>query len=282
MALLPTALILSIAGLAPLSPAPLASLITAPAILTALSDDQTLISIDFEGGSVADYIAAVRRAAPDTNVIMSPELANIAFFPTSLRGVTSHGALNLLQGHRQFDKDGAMTSAIQFEMRSHPDFGAAVFIIKADRRPTQSPSAPELVTRVFSLASLTEHMDTAVILAAVETATTIHGDDQHPAGLTLHEPTELLFVRAPMEQIRLIEAAIAQLQTTTRRTSDDRQGMERIQRLQAANFELTQTIDRMRLNQQALETENERLKAQIERMMTPRPAGPGTPAPERP
>jgi hypothetical protein len=226
--------------------------------------EATTLSVEFPGGTIKDYIEVLAKAAPDLNVVIRPETADIPMPPVSLKGVAHSTALQLIPALAERGDEIAVTPVLR------PGAGGSeVFVIgiqpprpqglpmmqpavtmqpgvpRGVRNSTPPPSFPGQTAksvRVFSLRSLTSGSDALkpeTVLTAIDTALGLQRADGEgePASIKLHAESGLLVVHGDSVQIDAVE----QVLTT----------MEQDRRTQTA------------AQQEALQTENRKLREMV-------------------
>ena len=184
----------------------LAGLISIPAL--AQNDNGGLIDLDFPGGSAAAYIAAVRAATDDANIVETAHLDLVEVQPVELRRVSIHAALAFLQGEYQSADDRAVQLLLQ-ETLTRNTLELPVFKIEARLR---SPRTTTLQSAVWSLALITSNgLSAEHVLTAIEAGLDLFGDAYPSANLRYHEDTGLLLGRAHPSQIDTIHELLSEL-----------------------------------------------------------------------
>jgi hypothetical protein len=168
------------------------------------------IDLNFAGGTVSEYAAAVRAAARNINIVLSPGAGEFTVPPVELRHAFVPHAMKLLE-YLAHHPHGRLMVRHEHE---NPMF-ADMFIVAADiRRPTISPT--ELETRVYSLVGIIDEQVTAAdVLAAIEAALGLLEGEYQPAKIRLHEATGLLIVRAHPMQVFHVDEVMEQLTNAT-------------------------------------------------------------------
>jgi len=168
-------------------------------------------SVEFAGGSVQDYLGAIRAAFPGANVVGSDGLDQFSLPPISLRDVTIAGALQPLEqvasngdsgtGIKVWFANGVASVAVY-------ESGDAIFV------EDEGPHEPEIVTRIWNVTSLTTGggMTIADITGAIETAVSIASDAKPE--IRIHEPTGTLVVKGLDTQLDIIDEVIGKLEET--------------------------------------------------------------------
>jgi hypothetical protein len=167
-------------------------------------------SVEFPGGTVAEYLDAIRAAFPGVNIVGSQGLDEFTLPAISLKEVTIAGALEPLE-------QVAMTAVQGAKVKVR--FGSGVASIAAesiyDGSPLYSdeetPKGPQIVTRIWNVTALTTGggMTIADITGAIETAVSIASDAKPE--FRIHEPTGTLVVKGLDTQLDLIDEVIGKL-----------------------------------------------------------------------
>lgn len=169
------------------------------------------VSVVFEGGTLADLLAAIRRQAPGVNIVASQiaekvQLPRIELHGASLRAALDSVALVVPDPYR----------AKAVETRAK-DASATVYSIAVITNQTQA--RPETEVRVFSLLSLIAQLpgekgdgrvlSTTTVLSAIEAGARALGES---IDLRFHEESNLLFVRGTRVQIDVVQQVLGSLQ----------------------------------------------------------------------
>lgn len=182
--------------------------------------EQFLVSIDFEGGSLASFVSGLREAAGDmpVNILFQPEFAELQLPPIELEKVDIYSALRVVSSMSEVRPaempDGREAT---WEVQPLGSTGAPVFmisvwaeeIIDEDQEPERYYKR---FTMVHSLAGLIagEHsLGADAVLSSIEIA--LEMVDQGDADLRFHEDTGLLFARVTEAQHLAIEQTVGRL-----------------------------------------------------------------------
>jgi hypothetical protein len=173
--------------------------------------DPVVVTMAFAGGTLAQFVAAVRAVEPNANIVMATRAAEALVPRMELRGAGLEQAL----------ESACMIAEGPVEVRVKDSGGAGqpVYTIQAsERRQPKVAGAPaeaEVVQRVFTLNQLTmprgfglgiEPLGVETILSAVELVTT--ADGKAPL-LRFHKDSGLLLVRGTVEQVSNASEALA-------------------------------------------------------------------------
>ena len=162
---------------------------------------ERLLSLDFGGGTAADYVAAVRKVAPDANIVVMADVSSISMPPVQLKNVDVRSALRVLNSIPQ-DQPGR-----HIEVNVATDH--AVHTISARFLTTSSVDRDSTVMDISGL--LEGQTKPADVLTAIETALQMLQGEYQPAQIKFHEATGLLIARGHPEQIGTIQRVVQQL-----------------------------------------------------------------------
>lgn len=188
-----------------------------------------VISIDFDGGSLADLIAEIRAAGPNINILIPPDAAEVRVPSLSLKEVTVATALRAISDVASNQTVNVATS-VQQSGPGQPVFAMRVDLDRSSPRPTSQYVA------VYSIKALTEAMpgdpetvrinlSAETILTAIDTGLDV-GETGGEPEIRYHEESGLVFVRANTLQHGLIRDVIQNM---------DRDQQRRRQALQRAD-----------------------------------------------
>lgn len=169
-----------------------------------------LFNLRFQGGTVADYVAAVAKAAGGANVFVAPEAAQVPMPAIELQNVAVANAIGVLHGRTHVDDRRMIQLAFNEGARSATG-EQPIFSITAKVSGTRAMSSNQ--NRIWSIASLQTHEVTADdMLTAVQAALDLIGKDEAPAQLRLHDSTGLLIARGTPEQLDTIGEVLDRLE----------------------------------------------------------------------
>ncbi len=254
------------------------------------------MTVDFPGGTAADYIMALRRADPQANIVVLGDLSRITLAPVQLKGVELISALRVLNyvGPEQ----GNVKARIQVD-EQRGGLSEPVYTVVTEGKASSSNLMAHTV--VISMADvLGDQLRPEDALAAIEAAIALVGITKPAPAIKFHEETSLLLANGTAEHIdairqvvrQLQEAAMNRRQIETARTMNERNvaSLEENQKLVREVIEwrtrcelLDQTIRQMRDQHAALESqmrrtqeERDALRREVANLMIT-PAGPSRP-----
>ncbi|MEQ9094999.1 MAG: hypothetical protein RIE32_01910 [Phycisphaerales bacterium] len=180
-----------------------------------------LITIDFEGGTLADLVDALKAASPQrpVNILYSSEAANIPIPPFEVADAELRSTLQSLA----YTSAGSPTTlsagrTVRWEIAP---VGDGVYAVTLDNSP-QYISTPrgqmlvgqsDRITAVHSITELTTGggaMSADAVLSAIQAALSIAGAAEE-AEIRYHEETGLVFARVTHDQGGVIEQTLVNL-----------------------------------------------------------------------
>jgi len=195
-----------------------------------------VVTLEFSGGSLADFAAALRKAGEDINIVLPASAAKVELPALTLSQATVESALKSI---------GAITSEdmqVRVETLRSPN-GKPVYAVNVRERPSRSAGAATSgpVTQagpfqnsltqvsVFSLKFLTETvpgditgegltMKPETILTAIDTGLGIQNRTGGPKSeFKYHEDSGLLFLEGTNQEINLVHNILNNMQDDMRR-----------------------------------------------------------------
>lgn len=183
--------------------------------------DDPIVSLEFRGGTVGEYLDVIRRAAPETNIIADDISKLAAFYGVTLQSTSVMAAIDLLDKHLfGGPDDGTYLIAVS---RIHGGSNVQpIYRLRTSRVATRIVGGAiatrgerpvHVLSAVWSLSRLTgeDGLSAEMILSVVETALAMQEDLGEPQ-LRYHEDTQLLIARAHPVQIEMIENVIDTLE----------------------------------------------------------------------
>lgn len=184
-----------------------------------------LVNIDFEGGSLAQFVDAMREAmAPgDVNVILRNGAEAIQVPKVTLRHVTPEAALEAICPRAMADvynvqKDGAPIYVIEGRQHTVPVSQGTGGLVASPSRPSPFPVAtpvePQL--RIYSVKELLTDpkLELDGVMDALKMALKVQDEDAQPE-LMYHEPSGVLIVRGTPGQQEAVSNVLRILQNDT-------------------------------------------------------------------
>lgn len=154
-----------------------------------------IVSVEFEGGTIGEYVRAIKEAHPEANVVVSPEAVPLPMPEVSIHGASLGSALHITMTYGSTMP--GMPGVEVLVDRAGGGEGLPVYKITA-----RSIAPRELRSTVISLAPVIgAGVEKDDILAAMQAAMELFPTR---ATLRFHEDTLLLLVRGSEEQLDLM------------------------------------------------------------------------------
>lgn len=187
---------------------------------TAPQDVRQLISVSFPGGTIGEYVAALRKASPAANIVVSPEAANMPAPEVILRDVTLGVAAAAVEFQRETAGEVNEWEAVEVQpLHRGGGYDSSAFRITYRRSVRNLPNTAKQDASAWSVADLLSNgYESDQVLAAIQVGQALFGES---ATIKYHEPTKLLVARGTSEQLSLISRTLDQLRSG--RPGDDRQ-----------------------------------------------------------
>ncbi len=190
-------------------------LVLAAVLITPPALGEDVFDVEFGGGTMAEYVQAVRTAAGAANVVFTPVSAQVPVAPMRLTNVSLKAALELLEGSHTLP-DSSRVDVVFRESnsgRSALEKLGELTIYRLEARK-YIPGAPDLHSHVWSLAPiLGADENPEPVLTAIEAALDLADGNRETARVRFHRETRLLLVRAAEPQIEVIDSLLGELET---------------------------------------------------------------------
>ncbi|HUU82429.1 MAG TPA: hypothetical protein VM243_02890 [Phycisphaerae bacterium] len=228
------------------------------------------IDLEFPGGTVAQYVDALRKVTPEANVVViTPEVLEITLPPVQLKSVGLGDAVFLMEG----DYEPKAHVHVRIEVNQigpWDESQRAVFqvsgtVVRKGRTGTE--------THVWTVADLlAEGVGPEAVLTAVETALALYAEDHEPAQVRFHEETGLLIARGDPWQVEVIDDVVdgvregrqrqRESDMQKRKSEADTETQQRVTELEEQLHARDLETERMVMRLQAIEEERDRLQNQ--------------------
>lgn len=204
------------------------------------------ISLNFEGGSLSAFVAAVQDAAGARRVLLRGDTEVFDMPPLKLEGVTLHAVMMAIHGDQRSTVSGGRL-ALTAQYRD----GVYVVEVETDEPSRSAQEQARTQTVTWSLAALRGpgRLPTAQMLTAIEAAVEVGGHAE-TTEIRFHDETSLLIVSARPDAIQTIDGVLDQLRRSSEESARD------YQRLQQRQEQLVEFESRIRVLRQSIEAMN--------------------------
>jgi hypothetical protein len=165
------------------------------------------VSLQFAGGSLSDYVKALKEATPNFNIVLAvSEAKDIRLPAIKLDAVSFYPALRLLQGEYRLD-DGTIIKLLVNDMGGPREGETAnpVYKIWSERQEARKPSPQVQVWNIGELIGPDRKAED--VLTAVETAVGLL-PNQDKAKIRYHAETTLVVACGEQDQLIAIERVV--------------------------------------------------------------------------
>lgn len=172
-----------------------------------------LLTFEFDGGPLQEYLGYIERAS-GVNILVSKVAADLELPAVSLKRVSPHSAVYLLEGQRFETSQGVYE--LDLDMIGGRGDEAMLYRIDADSKSRVSVAQPvPTATHSWSIADLLHGgLKPEEILTAIETVIELTpGGDNEPQ-IRFHEATGLIMVRGTTEHLSAIDDALDEMTRT--------------------------------------------------------------------
>jgi hypothetical protein len=171
------------------------------------------VELNFKGGTVAEYISALKNYVKSANVMVDPRASRVPLDQIELKEVDLFAAIEFLNGIEE-SVDGEL---IQIDVDYNPPnnpHAQGIWVIRGETRGKR----PEPVrTHVLSVADLLQGetpMSPETVLSAVEIGLSLAPASDVQATIRFHEETGLLMARGHVNQLGTIDDVVSQLRSS--------------------------------------------------------------------
>jgi hypothetical protein len=188
------------------------------------------VSLEFKGGSLADFAAAIRKAAAEVNIVLPDKAKEVRLPELSLASASVESALKAVDA--LVDEDFSVSVKALWNEAGKPVYALSV----RDRRKAPLvqttggfPAGGRSVS-VFSLKSLTElaadvpkanglTISVEAILTAIDAGMSLH-EEPKKAEIRYHADSGLLFVNGTPAQVDILKSVLQNLMGDLRERRD--------------------------------------------------------------
>lgn len=229
-----------------------------------------VIELTFDGGTVGEYVEALRNAVQGANVVVTtPEVQELVLPPVQLDSVDLGAAVHLIEGDYQPNERTVIRIEVDVIGRWHDD-QKPVFKVSGQVR-RRGPAAAE--SGVWTVADLlASDVPPEAVLTAVETALELFADNRARAEVRFHEETGLLIARGDPLQMEAIDDVVDRLREGLDRRREVKQqeagqeaeekASQRVKELENELRGRMLEIERMAVRCDVIQKERERLEVE--------------------
>jgi hypothetical protein len=217
-------------SLPPIAAALLLSTLLGTAVSPAQNAQPTrpIVSIDFDGGSLEDFVEEIRGAGQNINILIPPEAAEVSVPAVALKSVGVEAALEAVAAI-------TLSDSVSVGVSTMLGAGVPIYAVRVNFSSNTRRSGFENVdVRVISISSLTQSLpgdpeparittSAETILTAIDTGMEVVGGER--ATIKYHEDSGLLFVKGTRTQLNITERIIGNMVSDLEQRRDSaRQG----------------------------------------------------------
>jgi hypothetical protein len=227
----------------PILVAALGAALVLPAFAAPQDRGNNLLTIDFPGGTVADYVASIRKQSPDSNILLMADAEVVPVPAMRLRNVTLGAAIQILD---PLVLENEMAQVRLGTDVTHNPPGEAVWSIVARAKYQKAPSQTAVIAVGHVLAG---EVDAESLLTAIETGLSLFGEQYQRPEMRFHEPTGLIIARGHPQQVSMINDVVNQIYENIKSSQERRlreQSMiDAEQKISALEAELSDTVSEL-------------------------------------
>jgi len=218
------------------------------------------LSVSFEGGTVADYIAALRKADPHANIVEMGDLRAFDMPGVNLKNISMHQALNIIDDRRTETAETYFSLSVDRHGAPNP-----VYVVQVKSTPRESDnkkqSSVPVEYEIWAVGRILKDQDITqdALLSAVEAVVNLTDNDADAVRINFHPETKLLMAHGPYRAVRAIDDVIDALSVSPELESQKRKTQVLAESLKSAQQTQSSLIRKM----QDLQKENQQLMAQL-------------------
>lgn len=257
-----------------------------PAAACARQEDELAIteggwlSLNFGGGTAADYIEAIRSASKSANIVVMPGAEHVLMPPVQLKAVTLLSALKLLDHLQSVDENGRRY-ILRFDQIESNWFDLTdddrrregvdspttlpVFVVNVDSAPApwgkQDQSAVE--PQVWDIESLVQALSADDVLATIDVALPLATEDEPNVEIRFHEETGILIARGEAMALRMIDEVLNHLEGTAQARGAADERARRVDELESVLEERRKHAEEVAAQREQLAQEAEQMQVRM-------------------
>jgi hypothetical protein len=177
----------------------------------AAGTQQPFIDVDFQGGTISDYIALLRTLDPNVRILCSESAVDTSVPTIKIKAVPTQIAVHALSMVSRNSFRPIAIDEESFEDANHHE--GLIFTIDLDFPSEDVQIEATVVNAKEALRALRSEDAARDLQKTIEMglSTVFDGNDGPAVVANLHEPTGLLFVKGPGERVRFVLEIIDQL-----------------------------------------------------------------------
>ncbi len=234
------------------------------------------VSVNFKGGTAADYVDAIRKAARNANIIVMPDAEMIEIPPVQLKAVALASALEFLD-HKEATVENARyiinveriitdSIALTDEERDREGvtahFALPIYSVNVKSMALNGgPRAPQTSSQVWAVESLITSLSADDLLASIDVALPLSTDGDPNIEVRFHEETGILIAQGEFAALEMINQVIEQLQ----QTAYIREAQEATAKRNVENQQEQERRDQMMQARNGFEQDRAEWKVQMEK-----------------
>ena len=200
-----------------------------------------VVETQFTGGTLADYIEAVKRAAGDDapTVMIRGDAGTIRVAPVDLRQIHMFAAIQLLDGNHM-GVDSQTPYGVKSVNVGSPSGGRPAYLVTIEGYGRSKPGAPEREFMVLPIREITEALPgdppeivipAETVLTAVETVIAIADPEGSATEIRFHPESGLLMLAGPSKALVAAQQVLVQIAQDVDQRRDRARELQRAQGL---------------------------------------------------
>lgn len=229
---------------------------------TETTADSDLFDLDFSGGTLKEYVAAIRKKNRKANIVIMPDAMNIPMPPVQLKSVELRGAMEILDNLVVGSEYQQVEISLRY-VHGNSDLGELdIFTINA------SGQSLPVRTMVLSVSEILQgEVSDRDLLTTIQSSLELVSEGQPEAKVQFHPETGILIVRGDIAQVELVNNLLEELSRATIRFGKQNAIILDQQRADIARL-LEMEMNEMVTRHSLLEQEINRLRNELARCET--------------
>lgn len=224
-----------------------------------------LFDLDFPGGTLQEYVDAIRKKVGNANIIVMPEAMNIPMPAIHLSSVEVGGALASLDDLKLATGYQEIKTHLSFHQGNQNLGELDIYTINANIHTYN------IMTRVFSVSDILHgKVSERDLLSTIESSLELVSENLPEAKVQFHPETGILIVRGYDAQVDVVNNLLDELHQSARQERSRKEkaaAMENQQKSRSLSNEMQQTISRLNATINQLETEKRTLELELSKLI---------------